>query len=29
MDFSRVPLDEEQQAFLDDVRAFLRTHVTE
>jgi alkylation response protein AidB-like acyl-CoA dehydrogenase len=28
MDFSRVPLAEEQ-AFLDEVRAFLRTHVTE
>jgi 3-oxocholest-4-en-26-oyl-CoA dehydrogenase alpha subunit len=29
MDFSRVQLSDEDQAFLDEARAFLRTHVTE
>src|ERR1700720_1709462 len=29
MDFSRVELSEDDQAFLDDARKFLRTHVTE
>ena len=29
MDFSRVELSEDDRAFLDDARKFLRTHVTE
>jgi len=29
MDFSRLELSNDEQAFLDDVRVFLRTHVTE
>jgi 3-oxocholest-4-en-26-oyl-CoA dehydrogenase alpha subunit len=29
MDFSHVPLDRDHRAFLDEIRAFLRTHVTE
>ncbi|MBV8346308.1 MAG: acyl-CoA dehydrogenase family protein [Mycolicibacterium sp.] len=29
MDFSRVELSDEDEAFLDDARSFLRTHVTE
>src|ERR1700680_2640641 len=29
MDFSRVELSEDERAFLDDARKFLRTHVTE
>ena len=29
MDFSRVELREDDQAFLDDVRTFLKTHVTD
>lgn len=29
MDFSRVELSDDDQAFLEEVRTFLRTHVTE